>query len=205
MKAEINMNEYMKDSMGRLVPMDVVPEIDKTRDSLVKELIGKAKALQADMKRFKELVMGDVHAFVELSAEKYDVSLGGKKGNVSLTSFDGQLKIQMAISETMSFDERLKAAKALIDQCIADWTEGSRSELKVLVLGAFQVDKEGQINTGRILGLRRLQIEDPRWIKAMKALSESLQVIGSKSYIRLYERTGEDNKWTAIPLDMAAL
>jgi hypothetical protein len=205
MTAEINIEEYMKDSMGRLNPIDLVSEIDKERDSLVKELIGKAKTLQADMKQFKELVMGDVHAFVELSAEKYDVSLGGKKGNVSLTSFDGRLKIQMAISETMSFDERLKAAKALIDECIADWTEGSRDELKVLVLDAFQVDKEGQINTGRILGLRRLQIDDPRWIKAMTALSESLQVIGSKSYIRLYERTGEDNKWTAIPLDMAAL
>jgi hypothetical protein len=202
---EINKNEYMKDGMGRLVPMDLIPEIDRERDSLVKELINRARVLQTDMKRFKERIMGDVQAFVELSAEKYDVSLGGKKGNVSLTSFDGRLKIQMAISETMSFDERLKAAKALVDECIGDWTEGSRSELKVLVLDAFQVDKEGRINTGRILGLRRLQIEDPRWIKAMTALSGSLQVVGSKSYIRLYERTGDDDKWTAIPLDMAAL
>ena len=33
MKEEINIDEYMKDSMGRLVPMDLVPEIDKERDS----------------------------------------------------------------------------------------------------------------------------------------------------------------------------
>ena len=158
------------------------------------------------MKRYKELVMGDVHAFVELSAEKYDVSLGGRKGNVSLTSFDGRLRIQVAISETMSFDERLKAAKALVDECIADWTADSRSELKVLVLDAFQVDKEGRIDTGRILGLRaaanrRSKMDQGHEGPFRKPAGNRQQILCPG----IYERTGNDDKWTAISLDMAAL
>ena len=69
---------------------------------------------------------------------------------------------------------------------------------------AFQVDKEGRINTARILGLRRLEIKDERWQRAMRAIGESLRVRGSSSYVRLYER-GEQGKMRAVTLDFAAL
>ena len=78
--------DFMEDAMGRMVPIALVPEIDRQRDSLVRELVDAAKALQAAMGQFKEQAMGDVQAFVELSAEKYDVQLGGRKGNISLVT-----------------------------------------------------------------------------------------------------------------------
>ena len=59
--------------------------------------------------------MNDVQAFVELSAEQYGAKLGGIKGNVTLTSYDGKYKIQRAIAEYLHFDERLQVAKELID------------------------------------------------------------------------------------------
>ena len=131
--------------------------------------------------------------------------LGGQKGNVSLVSFNGRLKVQVAISEHLAFDERLKAAKVLIDQCLTGWTADSRDEIKTIVLDAFQVDQEGRLNTARILGLRRLPIDDARWLRAMAAIADSMQVVGSKSYFRAYERSGPDGRWTAIALDLAAL
>ncbi len=197
--------DYMEDSRGRMVPKGLVDEIDQQRDSIVRELVASAKALQAAMCQFKDQAMGDVQAFVELSAEKYNVQLGGRKGNVTLVNFDGRLKVQVAISEHLAFDERLKAAKKLIDECLTSWTQDSRDEIKTLVLDAFQVDKEGRLNTSRILGLRRLSIDDQRWLKAMGAIADSMQVVGSKSYFRVYERTGPDDRWSAIALDLAAL
>jgi len=202
--SEVNMDDYMVDAQERLVPLGLVSDIDKARNDLVKDLVSKARDLQKAMYAFKCSAMGDVQAFVELSAEKYDVSIGGRKGNISLVSYDGKEKIQVAISEHLSFDERLQAAKKLIDECITNWTEGSRDEIKALINDAFQVDKEGRINTGRILGLRRLEIQDQRWLKAMQAISDSLQVVGSKTYIRIYERSLND-KWTPLSLDLAAL
>jgi len=59
--------------------------------------------------------MDDVGAFIQLSAEKYEVKVGGNKGNVSLLSFDGRYKIVRQVAENITFDERLQAAKALID------------------------------------------------------------------------------------------
>lgn len=196
---------YMEDAKGRLVPVTTIDEIDLTRNDLVSELATKAKALQEQMRDFKLAVMGDIGAFVDLAAERYEVSIGGKKGNVTLISYDGRLKIQRAIQESISFDERLQAAKALIDDCIHRWSEGSASELKVLVDDAFQVDKEGQINTGRVLSLRRHKIDDENWLKAMDAIADSIQITGSKTYVRFYERVGESDRWEAIPLDLAAV
>jgi len=66
------------------------------------------------------------------------------------------------------------------------------------------VDKEGKLNTGRILSLRRIKITDPRWLEAMEAISESLQVAVSKTYINFREK-GPDGKLNNIPLDLAAL
>jgi hypothetical protein len=197
--------DFMEDSRGRMVPISMVDEIDQQRDSLVRELVDGARALQASMRQFKNRAMGDVQAFVDLSAERYEVRLGGQKGNVSLVSFNGRYKVQVAISEHLAFDERLKAAKVLIDQCLTGWTADSRDEIKTIVLDAFQVDQEGRLNTARILGLRRLPIEDARWMRAMAAIADSMQVVGSKSYFRVYERSGPDSRWNAIALDLASL
>lgn len=196
--------EYMENALGHLVPRAQIKEVDLARHELVMEKITKIRRMQEDLGRLKAEIMDDVEAFVALSAEKYDVRLGGPKGNITLASFDGRYQIKRQISEHLSFDERLQAAKALIDECLKSWTEGSPSELQAIVNDAFAVDREGRINTGRILGLRRLEIKDDRWQRAMAAISDSIQVTGVKAYFRAYERDNH-GKMVAIPLDMAAL
>lgn len=196
---------FWKDAKGCLVPESMIKPIDRTRDELARDLGERAKAMSIALRDFKATVFNEINAFVDLSAEQYDVKLGGKKGNLTLYSFDGAIKIQVAIAEHMVFDERLQAAKQLIDECIIDWSQGSRDEIKVLVQAAFQTDKEGKINTGRVLALRRLDIRDEKWQKAMQAISESLQVVGSKEYVRFYERIGESDQYRPIALDLAAV
>ncbi len=196
---------FRRDAKGCLVPESMIKPIDRTRDELTKDLGVRAKQMSATLREFKTAVFNDINAFIDLSAEQYDVKLGGKKGNLTLYSFDGAIKVQVAIAEHMVFDERLQAAKHLIDECIIDWSQGSRDEIKVLVQSAFDTDKEGKINTGRVLGLRRLDIRDEKWQMAMKAISESLQVVGSKEYIRFYERIGSSDQYQPISLDIAAV
>ena len=195
---------YMENAQGHLVPLAQVKEIDLARHELVMEKVARALKLQKELGEFKAEVMDDIEAFIALSAEKYGASVGGKKGKVTLASFDGRFQIKRQISEFLTFDERLQAAKALIDECLKTWTQGSPSELRALVNDAFQVDKEGRINTGRILGLRRLDIGDDRWARAMQAISDSVQVRDVKAYFRIYERD-EHGHMRAIPLDVAAL
>ncbi|MBU2429095.1 MAG: DUF3164 family protein, partial [Proteobacteria bacterium] len=167
----MKLDDYMMDAQGRLVHMDQVKEIDKTRDGLVKYLIENALAVQKKMGEYKNNAMSEIEAFVDLSAQEYDVKLGGKKGNLNLLSFDGKYKVQVQIAEYMTFDERLQVAKQMVDECLTNWTEGSRSEIKTIITDAFQVNQEGKINIRRILALRRLDIKDPLWLKAMQAIS----------------------------------
>lgn len=195
---------YMQDAQGRLVPESMVKDIDKLRDQLVREVAGAAIALSAQIRAFKQATFTDVAAFVGVSAEQYGVALGGDKGNVTLYSFDGRFKLVRAVQESLRFDERLKAAKALIDECITSWAAGARDEIKVLVNDAFKVDSTGDVNTNRVLGLRRLKISDERWARAMQAIGDSVSVVGSRSYIRVYERVGQTDQYAPIALDVAA-
>lgn len=194
---------YMKDAQGRLVPVEMVREIDRTRDAIVREIIAKALNISTLLAHFKIGAMGDIETFIELSAERFGVKLGGVKGNVQLMTFDGEYKIMRAIDEYVVFDERLQVAKQLVDECIHKWSEGSCAEIRALVNGAFQVDKQGKVNVKRILGLRSLDIQDETWQLAMTAISESLQTVGSKAYLRIYKRD-PDGKYNQISLDIAA-
>ncbi|MCA8059447.1 DUF3164 family protein [Burkholderia cepacia] len=196
---------YVMDARGRLVPESLIAPIDQLRDQTVTSLIDEAKRLQSAMAEFKARAFGDIAAFVEASHEQYGVKVGGAKGNISLITFNGQYKIVRQVAEHIQFDERLQAAKELIDECLREWTEGSNDKVKVLINEAFQVDKEGNVNTGRILALRRLAIDDPKWTKAMRAIVDSIRVTGTKPYIRLYERIEDTEEYRAISLDLAAI
>lgn len=196
---------YREDARGALIPESSIKEIDKVRDELVQEIVRKAVQTHDVLKGFKNEVFGEIAAFVELSAEQYGANLGGKKGNVTLYSFDGKYKVQRAIAENLKFDERIQAAKALIEACLQDWTVGSRTELKAIIDRAFDVDKEGNLNTNKILALRRVDIQDPRWKCAMDAISDSVQVVGSKSYIRVYKRIDDTDRYEPISLDLASI
>ncbi|MBG7114696.1 DUF3164 family protein [Pseudomonas aeruginosa] len=196
---------YRKRADGTLVPESMVSDVDKLRDQTIEKLIQGAKIRRQDLAEFRAQAFSDVEAFLETSLEQYGVKARGNKGNITLTSFDGRHKIVRKVQEHLVFDERLQAAKELIDECITDWSESSRDEIKVLVNDAFRVDQEGKINTGRVLGLRRLPITDERWQRAMQAISDSVRVDGSKPYIRFYERKEGSDEYVAISLDLAAV
>ncbi|EGP7733757.1 DUF3164 family protein [Salmonella enterica] len=196
---------YWIDARGVMTPADMVKQPDKDRDALVGEIIERALPLHKSLSEFKLSVFADTQAFRELSGELYGAKVGGEKGNMTLYSWDGVYKVQVAIAERLAFDERLQAAKSLIDECLKEWTEDSRPEVISLIDEAFQVDKEGEVSTSRILRLRRLDIQDERWLNAMRAINDAILVVGSKKYVRLYRRVGDNNQYEPISLDLAAV
>lgn len=195
---------YWEDARGNLVPESKVKDIDKLRDQTVRELCIAAKQQQQGLRKFKLDAMQEVATLITTSLEQYGVKSGGDKGNVSLTTYDGRFKVQRAMADRIVFGEQLQAAKALIDECVTRWSQGANANIQVLVADAFQVDREGKINTGRVLGLRRLDIDDPEWLSAMQAISDSIQVADTKPYIRFYERD-EQGVYQPIALDLAAV
>ncbi len=204
-KEKKKMTEYMENAQGALVPINNVKPIDKLRDDVVRGLVDKAKEASARLSKFKLDAMSDINEFISISAEEYGVKFGGRKGNVTLMSYDGKFKLQVANADNINFDERLQIAKGLIDECIHEWAENSNDNIKTLVNHAFQTDKQGKVSTSKVLGLRRLNIKDEKWLKAMQAITDSINVYSSKSYLRIYERVANTDQFKPIPLDTASL
>lgn len=194
---------YWIDQRGVLTPETMVKEIDMARDALVGDMVQKAIELSKLLEKLKADAFSDVQAFIDLSAERYGATIGGKKGNISLFSYDSRYKIQRAIADNIKFDEQLQAAKSLIDECIGEWTDGSRPEILALINRAFEVNKEGDVTPAKLFQLRTLDIQDERWLRAMDAIAESIKVVGKKAYIRFYERVGETGEYKPISLDIA--
>jgi hypothetical protein len=187
------------------VPVTLVRQEQLLEDALVRQLHERAVAMSAQLAAFKAACVGDIEAFLALLAESYGARPAGAKGNLTLATFDGTLRVQVAIGEQLAFGPELQVAKDLVDQCIHDWSAGARAELVAMVMGAFDVDKAGKLNVGRILGLRRLAIDDPRWKSAMEAIGNGVRVDGRKQYVRFYERKAEDEKLEQVPLDLASV
>lgn len=206
-QTKINVPEgFMLNARGGLDPVAIVKDVDKLRDDMVHEIVNESIQKHKELQEMKKKFFSTIDAFVRLSAEKYNLNYGGKKGNMTFLSYDGMYKVVVSVNENIFFDERLQIAKELIDQCIQDWATDSRNEIKALIQDAFYVGKSGKLDKTRILGLRRLDIQDERWQKAMTAISDSIQIAGSREYIRIYERDpNNSDKYNLINLDIAAL
>ncbi|MFL9692217.1 DUF3164 family protein [Aeromonas veronii] len=193
-----------QNAQGHWVPENLIAPADKLRDEVVMGIIAAAREQRAQLAAFKIGAMQQIADFVDLSAEQYGVAWGGTKGNVTLLSFDGRFKLIRAVGEHRKFDERIQAAKALIDQCIERWSDGASSEIRALVDHAFRVSKSGHIDVNQVLSLRQLNIDDPDWLLAMQAAVDAIQVTGTSQYLRLYERDAH-GRYIQMSLDLAKL
>ena len=196
---------YWQDASGNLIPETKVKDIDKLRHQVVTDLCTMAEKSRDGLAEFKVHAMQEVAALVSTSMEQYGVKAGGEKGNVTLVSFDGRYKLVRQMQDKLTFGEQLMAAKALIDECVHEWAQGANDNIKALVNHAFQTDKEGKINTGRVLGLRRLEIRDAKWQSAMQAIADSIQTASTKPYVRFYKRNDTTGDYQPISLDVAAV
>lgn len=200
---QINGEEYMENAQGAMIPITSIKEIDLLRNDIVIDLVVRAFETSNKIKDFKEYSFHEIAEFVKLSAEQYGAKIGGKKGNVSLVSYDGKYKIIRSYADNIVFDERLMAAKALIDECIHEWSNGANDKIITLVNHAFQTDNEGKVSTSKVLGLKRLKINDEKWLNAMLAISDSINITNSKGYLRFYVRVGDSDQYKAIPISIA--
>ena len=201
---EMNGRSYMRDARGALVPVETIKPIDLLMDQLVRKIESYAQPLSEQIGRFKQHSFEDVDTFVSLVAAQYGKVLGGAKGNTTFNSFDGTLRVQVAISDHYEYGSELQVAKALVDDCLRDWSGDANPNLRAIVEKAFSVDREGKINRAELLSLRRLKIDDPRWAKAMEAIVDAERVMGSKRYLRVYRRPTADAAWTAVSIDLAS-
>jgi hypothetical protein len=195
---------YMRDVKGRLVPIAVVSPIDLLMDEVVRKIRHYAEDLSAQVGRYKQHTLDDVLGFKALLAQEHNTKVGGEKGNITLTSYDGLTKVSVKIADLTFFGPELQNAKAKVTECLRSWSEGARPELIAVVENAFQVDQEGRVNRSDLLYLLRLTIDDPMWNEAMDLIRQAERPMGTKEYVQVHRRASPAAKWEHVAIDVAA-
>ncbi|TMO98693.1 hypothetical protein CWC14_05845 [Pseudoalteromonas sp. S3260] len=197
--------EFLINHKGQQVPLKGIRPADIIRHEFVQKAIELAKAQSYQLAEFKKQQMSEFDAFMGLLAQEYAVEMGGKKGNVTLRSFDHKQKVTLQVQESIELGPELLVAKELIDECLNEWSENANENLKLIIEQTFATDKKGKVSVQKVLGLRRLKITDEsgKWQRAMDIIADAIQVIDSTRFIRFYETIGEQER--AISLDIAKL
>lgn len=195
--------EYLPDAKGSLVPVKLIKPQHLLEDELVRKIVGYAISLSDQVSRFKKHTFADLADFEGLLAQEYELTKGGKKGYKTFLSHDGLYMIKISVADLIQFGSELQTAKGLVDECLNEWSADAGAELRAVVTRAFNTDKEGKVNRAEIYSLTRLEIADPRWQRAMKAVKDAERPVGSKAYVRFYQRPTQDAGWENITIDMA--
>src|SRR5699024_10885217 len=109
---------YMRNALCHLVPVEQVREQDKLRDEAARALATEAVELNRRLTEFKRRSLGEIADLVQIAAERYGERIGGEKGNVAITTYDGEYKVTRTYAERLAFTEELEVAKALVNACI---------------------------------------------------------------------------------------
>lgn len=201
---DVDGKPYLRDAKGSLVPLAAVKPADLLMDETVREILSAARTMSELIAGFKVQTFEKVGDLQALFLQDYGATLGGAKGNITLTTFNGCEKVQVQVADRIEFGPELLSAKALIDECLTEWSADSGVQIRALVNRVFQVDKEGQINRAELFMLLRTNIDEPRWLRAMDAIKDSIRVVGSRQYVRFYDRNAGDAAWSAVTIDLAS-
>lgn len=202
---ELSGTVYMHNAKGELTPISMIKASDLLMDETVRKLIRRAAELSAELAVFKAECFAELQAFNDLLAQEYEAKRGGAKGNVTFNTFDGLQKVSVQVADRLVFGPELQIAKKIVDECLLEWAKGGRDEIRAIVMRAFRVDKEGQVNRTELFGLLNLEIEDARWQRAMQAIRDSMRVDGTKAYVRFHTKSAPEAEPRAVSLDIAKL
>lgn len=195
---------YLTNAKGNLDAVENIKPQHLLEDEAVRKIMVFAEELQAQIQRFRHHTLADISDFLAVLMQEYGVTRGGTKGNVTLTTYDGLRKVQLAVADVVAFGPELQAAKALIDECLAEWSSDSVAPLRTIVQGAFDVEKEGEVSPSKLFPLLRYDIDDARWKRAMTAIVDAIQIRGTKEYVRFYRRASAKSAWERVSIDAAS-
>ncbi|ALF02128.1 DUF3164 family protein [Salipiger abyssi] len=199
----VNGKDYMADAKGNLTPIELIRPQHLLEDETVRKIMGYALALSDQVKRFKAHTFEDLGAFDEILAQEYKLTKGGPKGNRTYQTHDGLMKVEVRVADLIDFGPELQVAKSLLDECLNEWSEESRPEIRALITETFNTDKEGQVNRALLFTLLRMDVNDSRWNRAMEAIRQAIRVVGSKTYYRIQTRESFDAPWQTVTIDLA--
>jgi hypothetical protein len=191
---------------GQSVPYSFVPRRDKKATKIINKHIKVAQAISDKLTALRSTALQDITDFVAWSESENGVeTIGGAKGNINLTSFDGLTQIRVRKPEYIEFDERMEQAKTIMFEYLDSLGNSPEAKIAIaIVTEAFTTTRDGRVRADAVLAVdRRIRLDAPQWRKAMALLHESRMAIAAKTYVRFYTRKDTESDFAMISLNIA--
>lgn len=197
--------KIMIDAQGQSVPVAYVKPYDRERDRVARRILKRWQEERNRLARLKADTLADIAA-LQSYGERNGWAVGGAKGNVQFSSFDGMVRVRLDARTMVEFDDRFRQAQELI-LAYADELAAATGEQDIVTIirAALTPSAGGMLARSRVIGLLRLNIKAEMWRRAMDLLRDCQFVRSGKTYIYVETRSGADGDWDMIPLDIAAI
>jgi len=198
--------EYWTSATGQTVPYSFVPARDRKATKIINTQIKAAQAISEKLTALRSAALQAIVDFVAWSESENGVeTIGGAKGNINLTSFDGLSQIRVRKPEYIEFDERLEQAKSIMFDYLDSLGNSPEAKIAIaLCTEAFTTTRDGRVRADAVMAVdRRIRLDAPQWRQAMALLHESRMAIAAKTYVRFYTRPNTEADFALINLNIA--
>ena len=180
---------------------------EKLMEKNAVKLYKDASNINETLKLFKDEVEAMCHEVYDQYLKDKDIEKVGKgKGNFTWYNFDRSIKIEMSISERITFDDMgIKTCKDLLNQFLDENIESKNHVIKEMVNDAFNTSR-GKLDAKKVMNLLRYEskVKAQKFQEAMRVLKDSIRRPSSKAYFRIWARQ-EDGDYQNIELNFSSI
>ena len=192
----------MRDALGNDVPVRYVKPYDRLRDAAVRKVLKRWEAARAALEKLHADTLADLAAVAEARGEPV-----AEKGNMQVTSFDGNICVSLNQRYEIRLDDRVTTARDMMFAYAQNLVKGMGGEdgraLLEIIRQAFEVSRSGNLPMAKISALLKMNISHGDWCAAKQMIVESMTPEKGKCYIRVERRASRQMDMTPVRLDIA--
>lgn len=198
-------SEFWIDESGNKIPYTRTTKTERLMETKSAKLLRDAKSLHDKLSEYKTL-------FADVCEEVYRKFLAEKelstdrKGNFTWYNFDRSIKVEISITERVTFDDLLiTSAREKLNEFLTENINGKLEFVKELVIDAFKTSK-GQLDSKKVMNLLKYRgkIKDKLYQSAMEDIENSIRRPSSRRYFRISERDS-DGEYKAVDLNFSSI
>jgi len=177
------------DETGMTIPFSRINKVERLMERESASLLRDAKNINSKLTDYKK----SMQAICKNVYEEFMTSKGGNvesKGNFTWFSFDRSIKVEVAVSERVTFDDlTIKVAQERLNQFLSETVDSKFDFVKDLVQEAFSTSR-GKLDAKKVMSLLkyRERINHPLFHEAATLIEQSIRRPDQKTYFRIWEK-----------------
>lgn len=176
------------DNKGISVPYSRVTGTERLKEKQAYKIATEASKINTSLKQFRDLIETASQDIYERILKENNAEVKDRKGNFTWFNFDRSIKIEVAISERVTFKTpEIDLAKEKLDAFITANLNGVDALIQELVNDAFQNTK-GALDAKKVLSLLkyRTKIKAQDFQDALDLIEKSIERSHSRKYCRVW-------------------